>query len=182
MNVFVNTVVAAAAGVIGWLVVEKIINKKPTLLGALSGAIAGLVAITPACGFVTPSSAIIIGLIGGAICFWGVYSLKSRLGYDDALDAFGLHGIGGTWGGIATGLFATTSVNEAGANGLFYGDPSLLWKNVVAIIATYVFVAVATFIIASVIKLFVSLRVDEEDESMGLDITMHGEKAYHETI
>ena len=92
------------------------------------GAIAGLVAITPACGFVTPSAAIIIGLIGGAICFWGVFSLKSKLGYDDALDAFGLHGIGGTWGGIATGLFATISVNEAGANGLFYGDPSLLWE------------------------------------------------------
>lgn len=182
MNVFVNTVVAAAAGIIGWLVIEKIINKKPTMLGALSGAIAGLVAITPACGFVTPPAAIIIGLIGGAICFWGVFSLKAKLGYDDALDAFGLHGIGGTWGGIATGLFSTTSVNDAGANGLFYGDPSLLWKNLVAIIATYVFVAVATFIIASVIKLFVSLRVNEEDESVGLDITLHGEKAYHETI
>ena len=182
MNVFVNTAVAAAAGIIGWLVVEKIINKKPTMLGAVSGAIAGLVAITPACGFVTPPAAIIIGLIGGAICFWGVFSLKSKLGYDDALDAFGLHGIGGTWGGIATGLFATTSVNEAGANGLFYGDPSLLWKSLIAIVATYVFVAVVTFIIASVIKLFVPLRVDEEAESIGLDITLHGEKAYHETI
>ena len=182
MNVFVNTAVAAAAGIIGWLVVENMINKKPTMLGAVSGAIAGLVAITPACGFVTPSAAIIIGLIGGAICFWGVFSLKAKLGYDDALDAFGLHGIGGTWGGIATGLFATTSVNEAGANGLFYGDPSLLWKSLVAIVATYVFVAVVTFIIASVIKIFVPLRVDEEAESIGLDITLHGEKAYHETI
>ncbi len=182
MNVFVNTAVAAAAGIIGWLIIENLINKKPTLLGAVSGAIAGLVAITPACGFVTPPAAIIIGLIGGAICFWGVFSLKSKLGYDDALDAFGIHGIGGTWGGIATGLFATTSVNEAGANGLFYGDPSLLWKNLVAIVATYVFVAVVTFIIASVIKIFVPLRVDEEAESIGLDITLHGEKAYHETI
>ena len=182
MNVFVNTAVAAAAGIIGWLVVEKIINKKPTMLGAVSGAIAGLVAITPACGFVTPPAAIIIGLIGGAVCFWGVFSLKAKLGYDDALDAFGLHGIGGTWGGIATGLFATTSVNEAGANGLFYGDPSLLWKSLIAIVATYVFVAVVTFIIASVIKIFVPLRVDEEAESIGLDITLHGEKAYHETI
>lgn len=182
MNVFVNTAVAAAAGIIGWLVVERLINKKPTMLGAVSGAIAGLVAITPACGFVTPPAAIIIGLIGGAICFWAIFSLKARLGYDDALDAFGLHGIGGTWGGIATGLFATTSVNEAGANGLFYGDPSLLWKSLIAIVATYVFVAVVTFIIAKVISLFVPLRVNEEDESIGLDIALHGEKAYHETI
>lgn len=182
MNVFVNTAVAAAAGIIGWLVVENMINKKPTMLGAVSGAIAGLVAITPACGFVTPSAAIIIGLIGGGICFWGVFSLKSKLGYDDTLDAFGLHGIGGTWGGIATGLFATTSVNEAGANGLFYGDPSLLWKSLIAIAATYIFVAVVTFIIASVIKIFVPLRVNEEAESIGLDISLHGEKAYHETI
>lgn len=182
MFAFVNTIVASAAGVIGWLIVEKIINKKPTMLGAVSGAVAGLVAITPACGFVEPSAAIIIGLIGGGICFWGVYSLKAKLGYDDALDAFGLHGVGGTWGGIATGLFSTVSVNEAGANGLFYGDPSLLWKNLIAIVATYAFAAIATFIIAKVISLFVTLRVNEEAEADGLDLTLHGEKAYHETI
>ena len=182
MNVFVNTAVAAAAGIIGWLIVEYMTNKKATLLGAVSGAIAGLVAITPACGFVTTSSAILIGVVGGGVCFWGVTFLKNKLGYDDALDAFGLHGIGGTWGGVATGLFATTSVNEAGANGLFYGDFSLLWKQLVAIIATYIFVAVVTFVIAKVISLFVSLRVSEEDESTGLDLTLHGEKAYHESI
>ena len=182
MNVFVNTAVAAAAGIIGWLIVEYMTNKKATLLGAVSGAIAGLVAITPACGFVTTSSAILIGVVGGGVCFWGVTFLKNKLGYDDALDAFGLHGIGGTWGGVATGLFATTSVNDAGANGLFYGDFSLLWKQLVAIIATYIFVAVVTFVIAKVISLFVSLRVSEEDESTGLDLTLHGEKAYHESI
>ncbi|AZV41247.1 ammonium transporter [Peribacillus asahii] len=182
MNVFVNTAVAAAAGIIGWLVVENMINKKPTMLGAVSGALAGLVAITPACGFVTPSASIIIGLIGGALCFWAIFSLKSKLGYDDALDAFGLHGIGGTWGGVATGLFATTSVNAGGADGLFYGDASLLWKSLVAIIATYIFVAVVTFIIAKVTSIFVPLRVNEEDESVGLDISLHGEKAYHESI
>jgi len=182
MNVFVNTVVAAAAGIIGWLVVENMINKKPTMLGAVSGALAGLVAITPACGFVTPSASIIIGLIGGALCFWAIFSLKSKLGYDDALDAFGLHGIGGTWGGVATGLFATTSVNAGGADGLFYGDASLLWKSLVAIIATYIFVAVVTFIIAKITSMFVPLRVNEEDESVGLDISLHGEKAYHESI
>ncbi|MCK1985442.1 MULTISPECIES: ammonium transporter [Peribacillus] len=182
MNVFVNTAVAAAAGIIGWLIVEYMANKKATLLGAVSGAISGLVAITPACGFVTPASSIIIGVIGGAVCFWGVFFLKNKLGYDDALDAFGLHGIGGTWGGIATGLFATTSVNENGADGLFYGDFNLLWKQLVAIIATYIFVAVVTYIVAKAINLFVPLRVSEEDESMGLDLTLHGEKAYHESI
>ncbi|RFU69494.1 ammonium transporter [Bacillus sp. V59.32b] len=181
MTVFVNTAVAASAGILGWLLVEYSVNKKPTMLGGLSGAISGLVAITPACGFVTPAVSIIIGLVGGIICFWGVTFLKKKLGYDDALDAFGLHGIGGTWGGIATGLFATTSVNSAGADGLFYGDFSLLWKQIVAIVATYIFVAVITYVIAKVINIFMPIRVDEEQESLGLDITLHGEKAYHET-
>jgi ammonium transporter, Amt family len=181
MTAFINTNTAAATGIIGWLVVEWIINKKPTLLGAVSGAIAGLVAITPACGFVTPFASIIIGFIGGAVCFWGIFSLKKKIGYDDALDAFGLHGMGGTWGGIATGLFATTSVNDAGANGLFYGDPSLLWKQLVAIVATYLFVGIATFIIVKVVGLIVSLRATQEEETLGLDITLHGERAYHES-
>ncbi|MFP7737573.1 ammonium transporter [Priestia aryabhattai] len=181
MTAFINTNTAAATGIIGWLVVEWIINKKPTLLGAVSGAIAGLVAITPACGFVTPFASIVIGFIGGAVCFWGIFSLKKKIGYDDALDAFGLHGIGGTWGGIATGLFATTSVNDAGANGLFYGDPSLLWKQLVAIVATYLFVGIATFIIVKVVGLIVSLRATQEEETLGLDITLHGERAYHES-
>ncbi|MEI2339440.1 ammonium transporter [Priestia megaterium] len=181
MTAFINTNTAAATGIIGWLVVEWIINKKPTLLGAVSGAIAGLVAITPACGFVTPFASIVIGFIGGAVCFWGIFSLKKKIGYDDALDAFGLHGIGGTWGGIATGLFATTSVNDAGANGLFYGDPSLLWKQLVAIVATYLFVGIVTFIIVKVVGLIVSLRATQEEETLGLDITLHGERAYHES-
>ncbi|GAB1809070.1 ammonium transporter [Priestia megaterium] len=181
MTAFINTNTAAATGIIGWLVVEWIINKKPTLLGAVSGAIAGLVAITPACGFVTLFASIVIGFIGGAVCFWGIFSLKKKIGYDDALDAFGLHGIGGTWGGIATGLFATTSVNDAGANGLFYGDPSLLWKQLVAIVATYLFVGIATFIIVKVVGLIVSLRATQEEETLGLDITLHGERAYHES-
>jgi ammonium transporter, Amt family len=182
MTVFVNTAVAAAAGILGWLLIEYMVNKKPTMLGALSGAIAGLVAITPACGFVTTPAAILIGFIGGALCFWGVSSLKRKFKYDDALDAFGLHGIGGTWGGIATGLFATTSVNPNAAEGLFYGSFDLLWKQLVAIVATYIFVAVLTFIIAKVISLFIPLRVNEEEEALGLDLTLHGEKAYHESI
>ncbi|MED1418711.1 ammonium transporter [Bacillus smithii] len=180
MIAFINTNTAAAAGIIGWVVVEWLVNKKPTMLGAVSGAIAGLVAITPACGFVTPFASIIIGLVGGALCFWGVSYLKAKLGYDDALDAFGLHGIGGTWGGIATGLFSTVSVNSAGANGLFYGGASLLWKQLVAIGATYVFVALVSFIIIKVIGLVLPIRVNEEEETVGLDITIHGEKAYHD--
>ena len=180
MIAFINTNTAAAAGIIGWVIVEWLMNKKPTMLGAISGAIAGLVAITPACGFVTPFASIIIGLVGGALCFWGVSYLKAKLGYDDALDAFGLHGIGGTWGGIATGLFSTVSVNPAGANGLFYGDAGLLWKQLVAIAATYVFVALVSFIIVKVIGIFLPIRVNEEEETVGLDLTIHGEKAYHD--
>jgi Amt family ammonium transporter len=180
MIAFINTNTAAAAGIIGWVIVEWLMNKKPTMLGAISGAIAGLVAITPACGFVTPFASIIIGLVGGALCFWGVSYLKAKLGYDDALDAFGLHGIGGTWGGIATGLFSTVSVNSAGANGLFYGDASLLWKQLVAIAATYVFVALVSFMIVKVIGIFLPIRVNEEEETVGLDLTIHGEKAYHD--
>lgn len=180
MIAFINTNTAAAAGIIGWVIVEWLMNKKPTMLGAISGAIAGLVAITPACGFVTPFVSIIIGLVGGSLCFWGVSYLKAKLGYDDALDAFGLHGIGGTWGGIATGLFSTVSVNSAGANGLFYGDASLLWKQLVAIAATYVFVALVSFMIVKMIGIFLPIRVNEEEETVGLDLTIHGEKAYHD--
>ncbi|MGD7006536.1 ammonium transporter [Metabacillus sp. 84] len=181
MTAFINTNTAAATGIIGWILVEWLINKKPTMLGAISGAIAGLVAITPACGFVTPAASIVIGLIGGAVCFWGVFFLKEKLGYDDALDAFGLHGIGGTWGGIATGLFATTSVNTAGADGLFYGNAVLLLKQLIAIGATYVFVGAATFILIKAVSFIVSIRASDEEESMGLDLTLHGEKAYQES-
>lgn len=180
MTAFINTNTAATAGVIGWVLIEWLINKKPTMLGAVSGAIAGLVAITPAAGFVTPFASVFIGFVGGAVCFWGVFSLKKKFGYDDALDAFGLHGIGGTWGGIATGLFATTSVNSNGADGLFYGDISLLWKQLIAILSTYVFVAIVTYVIIKVVSIFFKLRATEEEESLGLDLTMHGEKAYQD--
>lgn len=180
MTAFINTNTAAAAGLIGWILAEWLINKKPTMLGAVSGAIAGLVAITPGAGFVTPFSSVWIGLIGGIICFWGVFSLKKKFGYDDALDAFGLHGLGGTWGGIATGLFATTSVNADGANGLFYGDISLLWKQLIAIAATYLFVAIVTYAIIKIVSIFFKLRASEDEESLGLDLTLHGEKAYQD--
>lgn len=180
MAAFINTNTAAAAGIIGWSAVEWLTNKRPTILGTISGAIAGLVSITPAAGFVSVPGSLIIGLVGGAICFWGVFWLKGKIKYDDALDAFGLHGIGGIWGGIATGLFATLKVNDGGANGLFYGDPSLLLKQVIAIVVTLVFAAAVTAIITLIIKLFVPIRVDQYQEFKGLDLTLHGEKAYQD--
>ncbi|CAM4297308.1 ammonium transporter [Listeria booriae] len=180
MAAFVNTNTAAAAGMIGWVAVEWMVNKKPTMLGTISGAIAGLVSITPGAGFVTVGSSLLIGFIGGAICFWGVFWLKGKVKYDDALDAFGLHGIGGIWGGLATGLFATTKINELGADGLFYGNPGLLLKQAIAIGSTVLFVAVVTTVIIYVIKIFIPIRVNEEQEFKGLDLTLHGEKAYHD--
>jgi len=180
LTAFINTNTAAAAASVAWVLVEWYLNKKPTILGGVSGAVAGLVAITPACGFVTPLSSIVIGFLGGVICFLAVTYLKYKFGYDDALDAFGCHGIGGTWGAIATGLFATKSVNSAGANGLFYGDISLLWKQLLAICATYLFAGVITFLIVKVIGFFIHIRVDQEEENLGLDLSIHGEKAYHD--
>jgi Amt family ammonium transporter len=146
----------------------------------VSGAVAGLVAITPACGFVTPLASIIIGLVSGVLCYFMIAVVKGKLGYDDSLDAFGMHGIGGTWGAIATGLFATKAINPAGADGLFYGNPSLVGKQIIAIAACYVLAAVATFIILKVIGLVFTLRVTPEEEEAGMDISLHGEDAYRD--
>ncbi|MDP7977556.1 ammonium transporter [Bacillus sp. WLY-B-L8] len=180
LTAFINTNTAAAASALTWMLTEWFFQKKPTVLGAACGAVSGLVAITPSCGFVTPLSALIIGAIGGALCFLAVYFLKHKLGYDDALDAFGCHGIGGTWGGIATGLFATTSVNSAGADGLFYGNAALLWKQLLAIGATYAFTATMTYAIIKGISLFLPVRAHEHEEKMGLDLSLHGERAYEQ--
>lgn len=177
---FINTNTAAAAGALAWLLVEWSHYGKPTSVGAASGAVAGLVAITPAAGFVTPLASIIIGLIGGALCYNSVALLKAKLGYDDALDAFGIHGIGGTWGAVATGLFATTTINEAGANGLFYGDGSLLTKQLIAVAATYAMAAVSTFLILKLVSLIVPLRASQEEEEAGLDQSLHGEEGYRD--
>lgn len=178
LNAFITTNTATAAAAIAWIVCEWITHKKPTVLGGITGAICGLVAITPACGFVTPISALIIGLIGGIVCFFGISILKEKLGYDDALDAFGCHGIGGTWGGIATGLFATVKVNEAGSDGLFYGNSALLGKQLIAIGATYLFAGIMTYLIIRLISLFIKVRVKDTEEDTGLDISLHGEEAY----
>ncbi|MGN5647973.1 ammonium transporter [Bacillus sp. Brlt_9] len=181
LTAFINTNIAAAASALTWMLSEWFFQSKPTAMGAACGVVSGLVAITPACGFVTPFSALLIGAIGGVLCFGAVFFLKTKFGYDDTLDAFGCHGIGGTWGGIATGLFATTTVNGDGANGLFYGNAALLFKQLVAISATYAFTIIMTYAIIKAINFFLPVRVDEHEEHMGLDISMHGEKAYEYT-
>lgn len=177
---FVNTNTAAAAAALAWAVVERIHRGKSTMLGTASGAVAGLVAITPGAGFVTPMSALFIGIVGGLVCYLAIGVIKAKLGYDDALDAFGCHGIGGTWGALATGIFATKSINPAGNDGLFYGNASLLGIQAISVLVTIVFTVTATFIILKLIGLVMKLRVTEEEESNGLDLSLHGERAYSE--
>ena len=176
-NAFVVTHIASALGALSWMFMEWWHRGKPTTLGAASGAVAGLVAITPGSGFVGPVSAIIIGALGGVICYGGVL-LKSRLGYDDSLDVVGIHGLGGTWGALATGLFASTKINPDGANGLFFGNPGQLWIQFVSVVATVVFAFIVTLIILKIIDALIGLRVSEEDEVKGLDISLHNEAGY----
>lgn len=177
-SAFVVTHVAAATATVAWVLVEWIHHGKPTILGAASGCVAGLVAITPAAGFVSVIPALIIGLFAGLICFLAVAVLKPRLGYDDSLDAFGVHGIGGTWGAIATGLFASTAVNPAGADGLFYGNAGQLTTQLIGVGASWAVAAVGTFIIIKFIGMFMQVRANAEQEVQGLDITEHGERGY----
>ena len=178
VNAFVTTNTSAAASAVSWAFCEYMYRKKVTSLGVASGLVAGLVAITPGAGFVSPLASLIIGLIGGAICYTSITFLKSKLGYDDALDAFGCHGVGGIWGGIATGIFAWTAMNSAGANGLIHGNPKLVGIQLIAILATIVYAAVVTFIIIKVINAVSSIRATAKDEQTGLDVTEHGEEAY----
>jgi Amt family ammonium transporter len=156
---------------------EWFTHGKPTALGAASGAVAGLVSITPAAGFVNPMSAIIIGAVGGMLCYKAC-NLKARLGYDDSLDVVGVHGIGGTWGALATGLFASKAINPAGNDGLFYGNPAQLGIQAITVVATIAFALIMTFIILSILKATMGLRVSEEEERMGLDLTQHNERGY----
>lgn len=177
-SAFVVTHIAAAAASVTWTFIEWIRHGKPTILGAASGAVAGLVAITPAAGFVGPISAILIGISVGIVCFLAVVILKNKLGYDDSLDAFGVHGVGGTLGALATGLFASKAINPAGADGLFFGNPGQLGIQVLATVASALFSFVATLIILKVIDLIIGIRVQEEDEIMGLDLSQHNETGY----
>lgn len=181
-NAFVTTQAAAAAATISWVVAEWFHNGKPTILGAVSGCISGLVAITPAAGFVEPLPAVIIGLVGGVVCYFAVAIVKAKLGYDDSLDAFGVHGIGGTWGAIATGLWATTKVNPAGADGLFYGSSNLIVAQLISIVVAYVLAIVGSYVLIKIVGLFMKVRVDEDEEVSGLDLSEHGERGYAQSF
>ena len=181
-NAFVVTQAAAAAATVSWVIVEWKVNGKPTVLGAASGCIAGLVAITPAAGFVAPMPSVIIGLIAGIVCYFAVAVLKEKLGYDDALDAFGVHGIGGTWGAIATGIWATTEVNPDGANGLFYGETHLFVAQLISIVVAYALAIAGTYILFKIVSSFTSIRADEAEELTGLDIVEHGERGYARSV
>ncbi len=176
---FVATTVSASAAGLAWLVAEWFLKGKPTAVGIGSGFVAGLVGVTPAAGFVTPLSAIVIGALTGLACFFAV-NLKAKLQFDDSLDTFPVHGVGGTVGALLTGLFATKTVNAAGNNGLFYGNPGQLVTQIVAVLIAAVIAAVGTFIILKVLGLFMELRVKPEVEDEGLDIYEHGEGAYGE--
>jgi ammonium transporter, Amt family len=176
-SAFVVTNTAAAMAALTWMTVSWLHKGAPSVLGASAGAVAGLVAITPASGYVDVSAAIVIGLGAGTICYLGI-QLTKRLRVDDALDVFGVHGVGGAWGAIATGLFASSAVNSAAANGLVNGNPAQLGIQLVAVAAVVAYAAVMTFVILKVINLFVALRVPEQDEVLGLDASQHREAAY----
>ncbi len=179
-NAVLTTQMSAAIGIVGWVLVERYHRGKPTVLGAVSGGVSGLVAITPAAGFVTPVAAIPIGFIGAICCYVAVAILKSKFGYDDSLDAFGIHGVGGMWGAIATGLFATVTVNPDGADGLFYGG-NLLIPQLISLVVAIALAIIGTIIIFKVVSLFMDMRVSISAESLGIDISEHGEGAYNQS-
>ena len=176
-NAFAVTHISSALAALSWMFLEWYHRGKPTTLGAASGAVAGLVAITPASGFVGPISAFIIGGFAGAICYGGVL-MKSKLGYDDSLDVVGIHFLGGTWGALATGLFASKAINPDGADGLFFGNPGQLWIQFVSVIVTMVFAFVMTLIILKVIDLVMGLKITDEEEEKGMDTSLHNETSY----
>ena len=167
------TQIAAASAALSWMTIEWLVRGKPSVLGIISGCIGGLVAITPASGFVDPLGALVIGIVGGAACYWGATKLKQALGYDDSLDAFGVHGIGGIVGALLTGVFAVEAIG--GTPGVLEGNITQLWTQFVGILATIIYSAVVTFIILKIIKALLGLRVDDESEVEGLDLNLHGE-------
>lgn len=177
-NAFVVTNTAGAVAAITWALLDWKINRAPTMLGTISGAVAGLAAITPAAGFVGVPAALVIGIIASVLCFIAVSFIKFAFHYDDSLDAFGVHGISGFWGTVATGLFATKLVNPAGADGLFYGNSKQLTIQLIAVAATVIYTFVGTWILFKLVDVLVGVRVTEKEEAMGLDLTQHNERAY----
>lgn len=183
INAFITTNTAAACGMIGWAAIEWIRTGKPTALGVVSGAVAAMVAITPCAGFVDAGGAFVIGLVAGVVCYFAVAKVKHHFGYDDTLDVFGVHGVGGTLGVIFLGFFATTNVNKSGVNGLLYGGGfDQLGKQLIGVVAVYVFAIVMTFVILKVVDKTMGLRATEEHEAIGLDVVAHGEKAYNDLM
>ncbi len=178
VNAFVVTNTAAASAGLSWALIEWLRNGKPTIFGVASGAVAGLVAITPAAGFVSVIPAIVIGLAVSVFCFIAVSVIKPKFAYDDSLDAFGVHCVGGIWGALATGLFASKAVNAAGADGLFFGNPRQFLIQLAAVLVTIIYTFSVTFIIYKLVDLFIGVRVTEKEELMGLDLTQHRERAY----
>ncbi len=177
-SAFMVTNTSAATAALMWMFCEWIVTGKPTVLGIASGVVAGLVAITPAAGFVNLPAALVIGLVSGALGYFSVAVLKQKVGYDDSLDAFGVHGMCGIWGALATGLFANPAITESAA-GLFYGNPGQLWIQIVSILATAVFTAVGTLIVIVVTKVLTGgLRVERDEEIQGLDNALHGERGF----
>lgn len=178
VSAFIATNTAAAAAALTWMAIEWKVTGKPTILGGATGAVAGLVAVTPAAGFVTPLSAILIGIAVSLVCYTAVAVIKLKFGYDDSLDAFGVHGVGGTLGALITGLLAQKLINPAGANGLFFGNPAQFKIQAIGVIATMAYSIIVTFILLKVLDAIMGLRVSDADEVVGLDITQHEESAY----
>jgi len=178
VSAFLATHLGAAAAAVAWAVLEWILRKRPTALGIISGAVAGLVAITPASGFVTPLGAMGIGALAGLVCYIAVVLVKNRLGYDDSLDAFGVHGVGGMVGALLTGLWATTLVNPAGADGLFHGSGWLLLRQLLALAVCAAYSFAISYGLLKLVDKFIGLRVSEDGENIGLDLTQHRESAY----
>lgn len=177
-NAFLTTHMAAAMGALSWVFAEWILKKKPTTLGLASGAVAGLGSVTPACGFVGPGAALIIGAVAGVICYFAVLS-KERLGYDDSLDVVGIHGVGGVWGTLATGLFASKLINESGNDGLFFGNAGQFGIQLVGVLATAAYCFIVTLVILYIVKAVMGLRVTQEEEDAGVDTSAHGEVGYN---
>ncbi len=177
-NAFVVTHVAAAAAGLSWAFVEWKMSGKPTMFGTVTGAVAGLVAITPASGYVNVMGAIAIGLLVSVFCFFAVGVIKPKFGYDDSLDAFGVHCIGGIWGALATGLFATKTVNAAGGDGWFFGNPKQFMTQLITVVITIAYSFVVTFALYKLVDVFMGVRVNDTEEAIGLDLTQHHEAAY----
>jgi len=177
-SALVATHVAAAAAGLTWSLLEWKLSSKPTMLGMITGAVGGLVAITPAAGFVGPMDAIWIGVGVSLICYFFVAVVKEKFGYDDSLDAFGVHGVGGIWGALATGLWASKEVNPAGNNGLFYGNPGLFLIQLKAVAITIIYSFIVSWVLLKIVDAFMGLRVLEDEERIGLDLTQHRESAY----